>query len=765
MFDCVLWINGESAYSFAESLSKIGEEINAMRYCDDTGKRKTQRFCDVHITEKVEAIKQWITIRSEDSGRLLIVIDDYNESACSKHVPNLLPQNLLNDKKLQFLVTSQCKDLVSIAVHANETVHLDVLPVEIAVSALKETARKHVQSWTDTKEEEDAAIEIAKIVGYLPLGLENARAFIRTRGMSLSRYLHFLGDAPENATIFSVYDRSCEEVFKKCPPAKELMNIALICAECPIPVHLFSLGSRRLPKRYALRKLADKVFKDNPISSREETTVNDGALTKFYDILSTLQQYQLVTIVESDAFTVHPFIRQALKRHQTEENRLKTISCLSTLLATVFEGPTGIFWRLYDRLFPHVMEWYRTMERMSDKRDLQLLLCAGQRPSLSGYFIESCRLLERCLTKMERNVVGGPSRREAEILHSLGSAEIRLGKLSQAVQHTMQALHIWQEMPDPDLSRKGTTRTRELYAEILLDLEEYQKAEAELKQTKTVNVRPETNSDHTDLYEVTSRLANTGRAYAGQGKHDKALKKFREAANHLENGDNFRYHLYQARSLIVLAQKNLESFQLEDFKKDYNQCLEILAEIEQHYNCNHRYYFLLCREIASLAVEENLKFPAGSSREKRKRRDRLSVALERSKISLEGHREVYKSNHYKVAKAAEVAARVCLLYANDNRRKAVGFRDAAFKCLLLAVRIWKDTVTDLPNDICAAITTKCEELQKLQNEAMPNMQETSSPQKSPGTRRLAEEALRALTNVAEDQRNNQTFVSIGSVTI
>ena len=776
LFSCVLWIKGGSADTFAESVSKIGDEINALRYCDHIGdsERQIRKFCDVHICEKVEAVKQWITNRSEDLDSVLIVINDYNESACSKHVLNLLPQDLLRNKKLKFLVTSQCRNLGSITVYENQIVYLDTLPVDIAVRALKYTARKHVKSWTDTKEETDAAGEIAELVGYLPLGVEHARSFIRTRRMSLSRYLKECKasrtrqlplETPvygnSSATIFNVYDRSCEQVFKESPPAKEMMNIALSCAKCPIPLQLFSLGSSQLPKGCALRKLADKAPKSRPVSSWEEATARDGDLRVFYDISAILQNYHLVTIDESDTFTVHPAIREALRHHQTEEQRQESFSCLGTLLATVFKGSPAIFWHLYDRLFPHMMEWYRNMERMCEKPNLQLLLYAGKRLSLSGYFTDSCRLLNKCLTELKRNVEGQPSLLKAEVLRSLGSAERRLGKLSEAVKHTTQAQQAWRKLPpDSESSKKGKARSNELYAEILLDLESYEKAEKLLQQCEKV-VRLGARSNEVDVYELTSCLVNLGSAYVGQSKYEKALQQFNESANRLANEDNFRYLLYKAHAGLASARKNLESCQFEDYQEDYTQCLDILNEIEKRYGPKHRYYLFLCREIAKLVVEEDVvrELPANSSEEKRTCRHRLSKALDMCKISLEGHIEVYKSKHLKVAKAAEAAARVCLLCAKHDLKKAAEFRDAALECLDLAVMIWKDTVKELPQKICSAITAKREELQGLQTEIMRNKRGKALLRRLSSTERLAVEALKAVTNVAEDQRIHQIAVS------
>ena len=219
-----------------------------------------------------------------------------------------------------------------------------------------------------------------------------------------------------------------------------------------------------------------------------------------------------------------------------------------------------------------------------------------------------------------------------------------------------------------------------------------------------------------DPYERTSCLGNLGRAFAGQNKYDEALEKFSKAADCLGDKD-FRKHLYRAHYHVTLAWKTLESSQFEDFT--YKQCLACQEEIKLYYGSKHRYYLWLCREIAKLALKGNYcRLLSNSSG--RKRRAGLQAALEMSKISFEGHVEVYKYkyNHHKVGKSAEVVARVCLEYARNDIRKAADFQKAAIICLRLAVKVRKDTVLELHDDICTAVNSKCEELQRLESQAV-----------------------------------------------
>lgn len=580
--------------------------------------------------------------------------------------------------------------------------------------------------------------------------------------MSLSRYLkeyetsksrRLLLDAPTHgqrtSTVYTVYQRSFEEV-SKIPTAKEALDILSFCAGSPIPMQLFSLGCKGLPETYALRKLADKL-------SQGRQTVQQGdscdRLIDYYDIVSELQQYHLVTVDgDSDTFTVHRIILSALQQRQSQEEQRESISSLGTLLATVYKGSPASRWRLYSILFPHVMECFRAMEQMPEQlHNVQLLLQAGKRLYLTGHYSQSCLLLETCLREVCSNVDRRQPDEEAEALHCLGSSKRRMGEVCEAMRYTNEALCKWRELPKTNYILRLEARTKELYAEILLDMEEYHQAETLLEEIEDIIVRRDTfaESSEIDLYEKTSCLGNLGRAYAGRGKTEKALEKFRESASSLDAADYFRYHLYRAHELVTSAWLKIAASQPEEFREKFRLCLTALAEIGLYYSCKHRYYSWLCREIAKLALEENIQLHSSNS--SRKRRAVLAVALDMSKISLEGHIEVYKHKHQKVAKAAEVVARVCLEYARIKRRKAEDFCKAAFLCLELTVRIWTGIVKGLPDDICAVVTTRGKELRGLQNEAARHLKQPLRPCMSDSTEQLADDALRTVVVVLKDE--------------
>ena len=438
-YDGAFWIDAGSAEKFAESLAKISNHVDALCHQHLLYPSRISGISrDGDVCENVRAVKQWI---SDQSEKLLIVIDDYNGISCLEHIPVLLSEPPLKSKRCHVLVTSQEKNLAPISIRTQENVALEILPAKIVVTALKETARKYVKPYTWTKKEKKAAHRISQMIDGLPLALDDVTTTVSKRGMSLSSYA--VEPRALTRNVYTIFERSFQEVSQQ-PAAKEMLDILASCAEDQIPLQLFSLGCKELPEHCALRKMADEISSRSPTIPKEDS---DLYATEWSKICSDLEQYHLVTLHRGSdvntvlSFTVHTVIRSALQHRQTEEDRRESVTVFSKLLAAVFKGSSALCWRLHDKLFRHVMECYSAMERIPGKLyNRQLLLQAGKKLSLSGHFSESCELLDLCLKESQRNVDGRQSEQKAEVLHALGSAERRLGRLGDAVAHTKEAL-------------------------------------------------------------------------------------------------------------------------------------------------------------------------------------------------------------------------------------------------------------------------------------------------------------------------------------
>ena len=766
-FHGVFWINGESAEFFCASVSKICDEITDVNFRELSYELRRKGYKidgALHFGEKIEAVRDWISQRLVDM-KFLIVVDDYNEAVCSTVLRSLLPEFCYN-KQLKVIIATQ-RDNLLLPVSVNYKLSfLGPLPHNIVVSALKQVVEKR-GLLIATSQEEDAAHKIGKIVDGLPLALDHVAAFLIKERMLLSQYREgfdeqHIAELQSNSkpTSSLVFQKTYQEVCKT-PATRKMMDIACLCAQAPIPVELFSLGCEGLPGSHPLKHLTDSKLQ-----------YRSGS---FFEMLNEMNQYHLVTSSSGlisfssmspsssvGSFSVHSVVRSALQKHQTDNDRLENIKSLSIMLTTVLKRCPTDSWQLWDKMFTHVMECYRLTKRMSPQsHNRDFLLVAGKRLSLSGHFLESCQLLKTCLeeihscSKQSHNYdkeadvlhsLGSDYDKKADVLHSLGSAKRRLGQLGEATRYTQQACKLWRSFPETEHNLKKQARTDELYAEILMDVEMYQKAETLLDSTKVIVVERGdfAESSEVDLYEATSCLGNLARAYAGQHQYSKAAMEFRRAIDVLGKRDYFRYHLYEAQEVLNMSWEYLEACAHTEFKKSFRKCYKSLAEIKLCYSCKHRYYTFLCREIAKLALKASKKF--ASTLRKATQRPDVLTAMEMSVISLEGQLDVHKHKHHKVAKTAEVLAHSCLQYALLDKRMATACKIAAVKCLELALRIWADTVAHLPDEMVVAATKRCRNLRSLQES---EMQSLGPLRISKSTEWLANDILHTISDILE----------------
>jgi tetratricopeptide (TPR) repeat protein len=193
---------------------------------------------------------------------------------------------------------------------------------------------------------------------------------------------------------------------------------------------------------------------------------------------------------------------------------------------------------------------------------------------------------------------------------------------------------------------------------------------------------------------LSSFYGNLGRAYEGQKKYEKASETFGKAVKSLEK-DEYQYHQYEAHVSVTKCFHFISSSDYSSCQKFIKKCEESLNKIEMTYGTKHRYYFWLCREIAALQLRECQTWKSDWRKEEwqRKTSDALEMALQ----SLEGHLSLYKEMHHKTAKAAKVAALICLEFAQAHNEMSLKSHEAADRCLLLAIEIWKDLEESLPD--------------------------------------------------------------------
>jgi tetratricopeptide (TPR) repeat protein len=381
----------------------------------------------------VRAVRRWL----EGHDRWLLVLDNAEGPQAATgllpplaHLVDLLPQAIAEHG--QVLITTRD------ASWEQETplVDLDLLTPEEAVRFLL------ARSSTGTSDQ-PAAAQVATALGYLPLALEQAGAYVAETRIGLAAYLERLRRFPALAlakgrprdrdpadTVASTWQVSLERV-RPVVGAVTLLEVCAFLAPEEIPRELFA---QPLEEPNELRELAADPF----------------ALD---EAVAALRRYGLVKATE-DALTMHRLLQQVVRDRLDPDTVASRAGLAVRLLEAAFPGEgyrEPRLWPAAARLLSHALAAADQAEQRAAEPDAtaSLLSVAG------GYLLDRARfreargLLERALALTEATY--GPDHPEtAGYLRSLGQVVGYLGDSALARQHLERALAIDQAAYGPD---------------------------------------------------------------------------------------------------------------------------------------------------------------------------------------------------------------------------------------------------------------------------------------------------------------------------
>jgi tetratricopeptide (TPR) repeat protein len=271
-----------------------------------------------------------------------------------------------------------------------EVFDVDVLDPEAAVDLM--SARVH-------NIDRAVAAEIATELGWLPLALEQAAAFIDVSEMSAADYLALLKTrtaemlgrgrvAGRDATAASVWNLSFERLEQRNPAALQLLDVCAYLAPEAIPLDLFSGQPDLLPSSLA-GAAADTLALNDTVAA-----LVDYSLAKRTP--SGLQLHRLVQAAlrarhmrasRAASVAAEPRTKQQPDSHDGFESLLTALRLLrADLPETIYGVPEA--WRRWAALLPHVL----TATRHADD------LAVG---STGGLATMTARLLDRAATYLQ----------------------------------------------------------------------------------------------------------------------------------------------------------------------------------------------------------------------------------------------------------------------------------------------------------------------------------------------------------------------------
>jgi tetratricopeptide (TPR) repeat protein len=398
-YDLVWWIRSETSEKLAADYALLAERLNL--------KEKAERDQKVIV----QAVSNALTYRT---GWLLTFdnatgpgdIRDYLPPGGGGHV----------------LVTSRNPAFGEVA-HPLKVKAME--PGEAVEFLLKRTSQG----------DKKAAADLAKELGYLPLALEHAAAYIEEKGSTFSTYFKvFEGHRKEilsgakrppsyDSTVATTWELSFVEVEKQSKAAAQLMNLCAFLAPDDIPLDMLRDGAKYLHE--PLSGLVADEFQWN-------------------EAVGVLRRYSLMEISEG-AVAVHRLV-QAVARERLNETEWK--QCAEAAVKVVndaipFESDDYRTWKQCARLLPHALiaAEYGEKAQVAQRSTARLLNQVGLYLRGRTELIAARSAHERAL-KINEVVYGQNHPEVALYVSNLGGVLNDLGDLVDARMYLERALKI-----------------------------------------------------------------------------------------------------------------------------------------------------------------------------------------------------------------------------------------------------------------------------------------------------------------------------------
>ncbi len=273
-YQIIWWINSETPELLANEYSNLAKKLD---YIDENLNQDTL----IRLTkERLENNSQW----------LLIFDNANNVEELFKYIPQMSDGHVI--------ITSRNPNWSEIG----KEIPLDVFRKDEAVSFLLKRSGQ-----TDT----EVAGKLAEDLGYLPLALEQAAAYISSKGKSISEYLKlfyayqikiFEGKPKTllySETVATTWKISFENIRNTFPEALEILNILAFLYSSDIPIDLVKKSIEFLPDKYK-DVLLDQL--------------------KFDEAIEDLLKYSLISIANEN-ISIHRLVQSVIKTNLSDEDR------------------------------------------------------------------------------------------------------------------------------------------------------------------------------------------------------------------------------------------------------------------------------------------------------------------------------------------------------------------------------------------------------------------------------------------------------------
>ncbi|MEM7352317.1 MAG: tetratricopeptide repeat protein [Acidobacteriota bacterium] len=514
-YRCVLWVAAETEAALGASYLRIAQQL---RLAEDGAK----------LEASVAAVKAWL---AREDGWLL-VFDNADEPA---RLRGFLPVSRSGGR---VLLTSRASTFT--AVGLRRPFRLETLEPDEAMRFLLQRTGH---------DEPAVAAELAEKLGYLPLALEQAAAYIGTVSVRLADYLASFerrglqllekgrpgADYP--ASVATTWNLSLERVREASAAAAELLNVAAFLDPERIPFEIFTLGGGELGE--VLAPALQGVDEDPLI---------------LYELLAPLERYSLVERRPDRAFELHRLTQQVVRDALGDAAQAVWAERIVRAVDRAYPEPESTQWATCERLQPSALASIRLIERF----DLQSAAVARLLDNSSHFshlrFGEhaGAKTLQEQALAMRESLLGDDHPDTWTSRNNLGEALWALGDRAEARQLFEQTLEARKRLLPPEHPHTSTSMNN--LAATLTALGKHADARELHQQTFTLRQR-KLGPEHPDT--LTS-MNNLALSLKGLGESQTARELFEQARRLLEKnlGPEHPHTTTITKSLAIIAEED-----------------------------------------------------------------------------------------------------------------------------------------------------------------------------------------------------------------
>lgn len=484
-YKAVFWVRADSHLSLSTGFNEIARLL-------DLPEKDAQ-----NPDETARAVNRWL----ENNDGWLLIFDNAD-------APELLKGFRPRNPKGHVLLTSRAQvfDTVGIA----KPIEMEaMLPEEALEFLFTRTGRKD-----NDPAQHKAAAQLAERLGYLPLALEQAGAFLTAKKARFQDYLtsygkrHLellkesrpvTGNYPESvATTWAINFR---EVEKLSEAASDLLRMSAFLSPDSIPLELIAEGKAELGDALSAA-LAD--VDDDPLLLNQ--------------VLEPLTRYSLIRL-DSDlqTYNIHRLVQEVLKDGMDTDTRRLWAERAVRALNQAFPDVEFNYWPLCERLLPHAKATSKLIENwdITFEEAARLLNQAALYIEERGQYAETELLYKRSLTIYEKAL--GPDHPDvATSLNNLAALYTTQGKYTEGESLHKRSLAIREKALGPDHPKVGQSLNN--LAELYRQQGRYAEAELLYKRSQAIDEKV-LGPDHSSM---ATSLSNLAVLYRAQGKYTEA---------------------------------------------------------------------------------------------------------------------------------------------------------------------------------------------------------------------------------------------------